>query len=75
MEKKLKKLFDYHRFEQNEKLEKLIYETESRYAGGLSDDYLSLVNAAGEPEIAKFRGGSTGEASLFASDVKKDKGR
>lgn len=49
MEKKLKILFDYQRFEQNEKLEKLIHETESRYASGLSDDDLFLVNAAGEP--------------------------
>lgn len=48
MEKKLKKLFDYQRFEQNKKLEKLIYETESRYASRLSDDDLSFVNAAGE---------------------------
>ena len=51
MEKKLKKLFDYQRFEQNDKLEKLIRETESRYAKGLSDDDLFLVNAAGEPKI------------------------
>lgn len=51
MEKKLKKLFDYQRFEKNEKLEKLIRETESRYAKELSDDDLTLVNAAGGPEI------------------------
>ena len=49
MENKLKKLFDYQQFEKNEKLEKLIRETESRYAAELSDDDLSLVNAAGEP--------------------------
>ena len=48
MENKLKILFDYQRFEKNEKLEKLINETESRYAAGLSDDDLSFVNAAGE---------------------------
>ena len=47
-EKKLKKLFDYQRFEKNEKLEKLIRETESRYAKELSDADLSLVNAAGD---------------------------
>ena len=51
MEKKLKKLFDYQRFEKNEKLEKLIRETESRYAKELSNDDLTLVNAAGGPEI------------------------
>lgn len=48
MEKKLKKLFDYQRFEQNAKLEKLIRETESRYAKELSEEDLSLVSAAGE---------------------------
>ena len=48
MEKKLKKLFDFQRFAKNEKLEKLIRETESRYAAELSDEDLSGVNAAGE---------------------------
>lgn len=48
MENKLKKLFDYQRFEKKEKLEKLIDEAESRYSAELSDDDLSLVNAAGE---------------------------
>lgn len=48
MEKKLKKLFDYQRFEKNERLEKIIKETESRYGEELSDDDLSLVNAAGD---------------------------
>ena len=49
MENKLKKLFDYQRFEKNEKLEKLIQETENGYAAELSDEDLSFVNAAGEP--------------------------
>ena len=53
MEKKLKKLFDYQRFEKNERLEKIIKETESRYEGELSDDDLSLVNAAGEINSGK----------------------
>ena len=67
MEKKLKALFDYQRFEKNERLEKLIRETENRYAGELSDDDLSLVNAAGEPEIGsnmpeeQQAGGMTGD--------------
>ena len=47
MEKKLKKLFDYQRFEKNERLEKIIEETESRYKGELSDDDLAFVAAAG----------------------------
>ena len=48
MEKKLKNLFEYQRFEKNERLEQLIREAESRYAKELSDADLSLVNAAGE---------------------------
>ncbi len=48
MEKKLKLLFDYQRFENNGKLEKIIAETESRYGGELADDDLLLVNAAGD---------------------------
>ena len=47
MEKKLGKLFDYQRFENNDKLAKLIRETESRYAKELTDDELELVAAAG----------------------------
>ena len=48
MENKLKALFDYQRFEKNAKLERLIRETENGYAAEISDDDLSLVNAAGE---------------------------
>lgn len=47
-EKKLKALFDYQRFEKNERLAKLIGKTESRYGQQLSDDELGMVNAAGE---------------------------
>lgn len=56
MENKLKKLFDYQRFEKNEKLEKLIQETENAYVAELSDDALSFVNAAGEPMCSKAIG-------------------
>ena len=52
MEKKLKMLFDYQRFEKNAKLEKLISETEDSFANELSDDELFFVNAAGEPDLA-----------------------
>ena len=51
MEKKLKNIFDYHRFEQNEALERLIRDTESRYGTALTEEELDLVFAAGEPEI------------------------
>lgn len=47
MENKLRKLFEYQCFENNSRLEKLINETESRYAAALSDDDLFMVNAAG----------------------------
>lgn len=47
METKLRKLFEYQRFENNSRIEKLINETESRYAAALSDDDLFMVNAAG----------------------------
>lgn len=48
MENKLRKLFEYQRFENNSRLEKLINETESRYAAALSDGDLFMVNAAGD---------------------------
>ena len=47
-EQALKKLFDYQKFGKNERLERIIKETEIRYDAELSDDDLSLVNAAGE---------------------------
>ena len=57
MEKKLKKLFEYQRFERNEHLERLISKTESRAANELSDEDLSFVNAAGEMKLAGGLGG------------------
>lgn len=48
MENKLKNMFDYQKFEKNSRLEKLISDTESRYARELTDDDLVMVNAAGE---------------------------
>lgn len=47
MENKMKKLFEYQRFENNARLAKLINETESRYATALDDDDLDIVAAAG----------------------------
>lgn len=49
MDKKLKLLFDYQRFEQNPRLAKLIRETENTVQE-LSDDDLFYVSAAGIPE-------------------------
>lgn len=55
MEKKLRALFDCQRFEKNVHLERLINETESRYAMELSDEDLDMLNAAGEPETAGLK--------------------
>lgn len=48
MDEKLKKLFDYQRFENNSRLAKIIAETENRCGRELSDEELYFVNAAGE---------------------------
>lgn len=47
-ENKLKKLFDYQRFEKNKCLETMIREAESRFTAELSDEVLTMVSAAGE---------------------------
>ena len=60
MENRLKKLFDYQRFEKNRKLEELIRETESRDAVELSDDSLAFVNAAGPTDTAGGNGTESG---------------
>ncbi len=48
MEEKLKRLFDFQKFEKNEKLSALIDETQKRYAEELSEEELSQVSAAGD---------------------------
>ena len=45
---KLTALFDYQRFERNERLQALIEDTERRCLCSLSDDDLEWVSAAGE---------------------------
>lgn len=47
MESRLKKLFDYQRFEGNRCLDAMLAEAETRYIT-VSDDELELVSAAGE---------------------------
>ena len=51
MENRLKALFEYQKFEQNPKLDKLIRETELRYPEKLSEDELEMVSAAGTPGV------------------------
>lgn len=48
MENKLKRLFDFQKFEQNSELADLIADTHSRSARALSDDEMEFVFAAGE---------------------------
>ncbi len=52
-EKRLKKLFDFQKFEQNQKLAKMINEAEL-HPVELSDEELMLVTAAGEPEKQEY---------------------
>lgn len=55
MEKKLRALFDFQKYEQNEDLQKVIDRVHARYSGSarmLSDDEADLVAAAGMPETA-----------------------
>ena len=50
MENKLARLFDYQKFAPNDKLSAIIKDVESRYSADievLSDDELSMLNAAG----------------------------
>lgn len=49
IETKLKQLFDYQKFENNPRLERII---EQSAAEELSEDILLLVNAAGDPEMS-----------------------
>lgn len=61
MEEKLKRLFEYQKFEQNRRIARLIGETEARQIAELSDDDLKFVAAAGDAsdikdEIAKEPG-------------------
>lgn len=55
MEKKLRSLFEFQRFEGNRELQSLIEETEKRSAQALSDDDLWMVNAAGVPDLPIFK--------------------
>ena len=48
MEQKLKRLFDYQKFNRNPRLEAMLSDVLARYEGDLSDADLELVSAAGE---------------------------
>lgn len=55
MESSLKQLFDFQRFQNNDRLARMISETESRYIKELNDEDLSFVSAAGEEYFAQHR--------------------
>ena len=50
MEKKLRHLFDYQKFQKNPRLEAMLTEAEGKCAA-IDDDALELVSAAGEPGL------------------------
>ncbi len=54
MEKRLRALFDFQRFEGNSELQDVIDDVHARYAGRELDlDEMEMVNAAGSPEMQK----------------------
>ena len=56
MEKKLRSLFEYQKFEQNAELQSIIDRVHARYSARmLSDDEADQVAAAGLPETAFLR--------------------
>lgn len=59
IEKKLKSLFEFQKFEKNSRMEKIISETESRYASELSDNDVANIAAAGDTGLSaeKFSDG------------------
>lgn len=56
MERKLKALFDFQKFEQNKRLSKMIDEANSSTDGELDDEDLSFVAAAGETYVPENEG-------------------
>ena len=64
MEAKLRSLMDYQRFVKNKHLACLIDEAEKRFNEALSDDELSLVNAAGEINRGKVVKNNDGETDV-----------
>lgn len=50
MEQKLKRLFDYQKFNRNPRLDAILSDALARYEGDLADADLELVSAAGEEQ-------------------------
>lgn len=70
MENKLKKLFEYQKFEKNAELDALIAGAHSRYGEALSDDDLEMVAAAGEINGSGKAAGNDTPAECYGIDHK-----
>ena len=53
MEQKLKRMFDYQKFQRNSRLEAMLAEAEGRCAE-VGDDALELVSAAGDDSLMEY---------------------
>ena len=53
MEQKLKRLFDYQRFQKNSRLDAMLAEAEGRCAE-VDEDVLELVSAAGDDSLMEY---------------------
>ena len=53
MEQKLKKLFDYQKFQRNSRLDAMLAEAEGRCAE-VDEDVLELVSAAGDDSLMEY---------------------
>ena len=53
MEQKLKRLFDYQRFQKNSRLDAMLAEAEGRCAE-VDDDALELISAAGDDSLMEY---------------------
>ena len=70
MSDKIKALFDFQKFEENPKLNKVI--NESRMSKGKLDlDELSQISAAGEPDADTMSGSANRGDCYYPSKVKK----
>ncbi|MCD7867229.1 MAG: hypothetical protein LUF78_07775 [Clostridiales bacterium] len=63
MDNRLKRVFDYQRFQNNARLAQIITDTLSRYGTELDDEDLSFVSAAGG-ETIRQHGKNEGDSDV-----------
>ncbi len=68
LDKRLELLFDYQRFDGNDRLTRIVEDTQCRYAGELSDDEIELVSAAGEGVKGVLEGVKDAEGRIIAGE-------